>query len=413
MTDELVLSNLRIVSLSSTGITPRGFIRIVDGVIRDIGQMDELRIDEGERVLDLSGMSVLPGLIDSHCHLISETVYPVNEIYQVRSTIAGVRAARLALEAGITSVRDVGCRHLGIYALREAILAGQVPGPRFQTAGRPLAGTGIMKTWRSYSHDGPVEMLRAVRQEWQEGANWIKLSVSDGRWRDTHGWHDTPLVTESEIQAVVEEAHNKDMRVACHVDGPLGAKLAVQAGVDSIEHGVYISDELLYQMAEQGIVFVPTVWIYSTQDLKVFKADLAYLNDLHADTIRRARAAGVRIAAGVDYSYEKRPPIEAMVNELSALVARGLSEMEAIQAATILGAELLGWEQYIGSLAPGKLADLVIVEGDPLANIEAMGKVRLVIQQGRIIADRLAENQIQAAAPLPNLLPSWMASVQD
>jgi imidazolonepropionase-like amidohydrolase len=161
-------------------------------------------------------------------------------------------------------------------------------------------------------------------------------------------------------------------------------------------------------MAELGIFFVPTVWIYSTQDLKVFRADLSYLNDLHADTIRRARAAGVRIAAGVDFSYEKCPPLEGLINELSSLVDCGLSEAEAIQAATVRGAELLGWEEYIGSLSPGKLADLVVVEGDPLVDIEALRRVGLVVQQGKIVINRLEDSQPSKPGPLPDLLPSWM-----
>jgi imidazolonepropionase-like amidohydrolase len=411
MAEALVLCDVRVISLAGAGTIPRGYVRIVGDIIQAVGPMDELNLTGAEHVLSLSGRSVLPGLIDSHCHLISETTYPVNEAYLVRSTVAGVKAARAALEAGLTSVRDVGCRHVGIYALKAAVLAGEVPGPRFQTAGRPLAGTGIMETWRSYSYDGPLEMLRGVRREWQEGASWIKLSVSDGRWRGTQGWRDTPLVTRAEIQSVVDEAHRKEMRVACHVDGPVGADLSVHAGVDSIEHGVHIPDDLLDRMAELGIVFVPTVWIYSTQDLKVFRADLSYLNDLHAATIRRARSAGVKIAAGIDFSYQKCPPLDGLVNELSSLVDRGLSAKEAIEAAAIRGAELLGWEQYIGSLAPGKLADLVVVEGDPLVNIDALRTLSLVIQHGRIAASYLPESQPLKSGPLPDLLPSWMSIV--
>src|SRR5512134_125458 len=159
MAEALVLSDVQVVTLTEAGTIPRGYVRIVDGKIHGMGSMDELTVAGAEHVLNLSGMSVLPGLIDSHCHLISETFYPVSEAYLARSTVAGVKAARTALEAGLTSVRDVGCRHVGIFALRAAVLAGEVPGPRFQTAGRPLAGTGIMETWRSYSHDGPIEML--------------------------------------------------------------------------------------------------------------------------------------------------------------------------------------------------------------------------------------------------------------
>jgi imidazolonepropionase-like amidohydrolase len=256
-------------------------------------------------------------------------------------------------------------------------------------------------------------MLRGVRREWQEGANWIKVSISDGRWRGTDGWCDTPLVTPIEIQTIVSEAHSKDMRVVCHVDGPVGARLAVDARVDSIEHGVSIPDGLLERMATLGIVFVPTVWIYSTQDLKVFKAELSFLNDLHADTIRRARAAGVKMAAGVDCGYNRCLPLDGMVNELSALVERGMTEMEAIQAATIRGAELMGWEDEIGSLVRGKLADLVVVDGNPLNQIDAIGRVVLVMQHGRIVSNRLGDSPAIALVPLPELLPGWMRKMRN
>lgn len=408
MSESITLSHARLISLTDAGTIPDGYLRIANESIVDVGSMDAYVPNGTERVIDLQGKTILPGLIDSHCHLISENAYPVTESYVVRSTVAGVNAARWALEEGITSVRDVGCRHKGIYALREAVISGQVPGPRFQTAGRPISGTGIMETWRSYSHDGPDEVLQGVRREWQAGANWIKLSISDGRWRDTEGWQDTPLLTMEEIKTAVEESHRKDMRVVCHVDGPVGAKLAVQAGVDSIEHGVLIPDELLEQMAEQGIVFVPTVWIYSTRDMHVFKADINYLNELHADTIERARAIGVKITAGVDCSYEDCTPLDGLVNELSALVARGLNNMEAIKSATIRGAELMGWENYLGSLAPGKLADIVVFDGNPLANIEDLNHLVLVIQHGQIIVDKLKGSTIPNPLPKPDLMPSWM-----
>lgn len=408
MAGSITLSHARLISLTDAGTIPYGYLRIANGSIEEVGSMDTYVRNSADREFNLDGKTVLPGLIDSHCHLISENAYPVTESYIVRSTVSGVNAARWALEDGITSVRDVGCRHLGIYALREAVISGQTSGPRFQTAGRPISGTGIMETWRSYSHDGPDEILQGVRREWQAGANWIKLSISDGRWRDTKGWQDTPLLALDEIKSAVVESHRKDMRVVCHVDGPVGARLAIQAGVDSVEHGVYIPNDLLEEMAEHGIVFVPTVWIYSTRDLYVFKADIDYLNELHADTIERAHATGVKIAAGVDCSYEDCPPLEGLVNELSALVARGLSNMEAIESATIRGAELMGWEDYLGSLAPGKLADLVVVDGDPLANIEDSNNIVLVIQHGQVVADKLEGKSIPGPLPKPDLMPSWM-----
>ncbi len=388
------LTGARIITLSEQGTLPAGYVTIANGYIQKLGAMGDFRPEGDEALIDLGGMTILPGLIDSHCHLISENAFPVTEPYVTRSTLAGASAALLALEGGVTSVRDVGCRHGGIYSLKEAIEAGELPGPRFQTAGRPLAGTGIMETWRSHSFDGTAEVLRGVRREWQAGANWIKLSISDGRWRPTNGWQDTPLFSQEEVAVAVNEAHAKDMHVVCHVDGPVGAQLAVMAGVDSIEHGVSIPDHLLAEMAARGITFVPTVWIYSTKDLKVFRADLSYLNHLHCDTIARARSAGVTIAAGVDYSYHACPPLEGMVYELEALCNCGLTELEALEAATVNGARLLGWHHALGSLAVGKLADLIVVQDDPLEDLKNLLAIQLVIQHGRIVADNRTGNSI-------------------
>jgi imidazolonepropionase-like amidohydrolase len=368
-------------------IIPEGYITVAEGRIQALGSGEEFQAEEADTIVDLQGMTVLPGLIDSHCHLISENQWPITEQYITKSCIDGVRVAQKAVEHGITAVRDVGCRHLGIYSLKNALEAGQIPGPKLKIAGRPMAGTGIMKTWRSHAHDGPVAIRKAVRTEWEAGADWIKLSVSDGRWRSTQDWQDTPLLTEEEIASAVQEAHAKDLKVACHVDGPVGAALAVRNGVDSIEHGVHIPDELLEQMVEKEIVFVPTVWIYRTQDLDVFKADLSFLNDLHRDTIRRAKEKGVRIAAGVDYSYLVHPPLDGVVQELRALMDSGLTAREALLAATRRGAELLGWEQDIGSLSEGKVADFIVLEDNPLEDIRNLNRLRAVIQNGNIVKE--------------------------
>jgi len=400
----------RLLTMTDEGMIEDGYLTITGEKITAFGPRQQYKPDPKETTITLDGFTILPGLIDSHCHLIHENAFPVTDEYIARSSIAGVHAARLALEQGVTSLRNVGCRHKGIFELRKAVQDGSIPGPRFQAAGMPLAGTGISKTWRSHSHDGPFEVLRGVRQNWELGAEWIKLSISDGRWRPTEGWRDTPLFSLSEIQAAVEEAHAKDMHVVCHVDGPLGAELAATAGVDSIEHGVHILDDVLQEMASKGITFVPTVWIYSTQDLKVFDADLAFLNQLHADTIARAKAAGVRIAAGVDFSYLACPPLEGLVNELEALHGRGLSALETLQAATIHGAQLLGWEEQLGSIGAGKLADLIVVEKNPLEDLQHLHDLRMVIQNGRIVWDKAGEHAAQESATLPQLSPSWMSS---
>lgn len=403
------LTNARFLSLTERETIPRGYIRVANGYIEDLDSMEHFLPKKDEEVIDLDGNTVLPGLIDSHGHLISENATPITDTYIARSSIDGVAAARLVIENGITSMRDVGCRHVGIFNLRAAVYSGKIPGPRFQAAGLPLAGTGIMNTWRSHSHDGPHEILRGVRSNWELGAEWIKLSISDGRWRPTAGWRDTPLYSLNEIKSAVEEAHAKDMRVACHVDGPVGAELAVRGAVDSIEHGVHIPTELLQEMVEKDIFYVPTIWIYHDQDLEVFDADLTFLRKLHADTIKRAKDVGVKIVAGVDFSYLACNPLEGLVNELRALIECGFSSLEAIQAATIGGAKLLGWDEYLGSLSPGKHADLIVIEKDPLEDIQNLLHLRMVILNGRIAWDKDGQTPAYHGAFLPHLHPTWMS----
>lgn len=407
MKAKMTFLGVRLLTMSDEGMIEDGYLTTIGETISAFGPSRQYEPDPTETTIDLTGCTILPGLIDSHCHLINENAFPVTDEYIARSSIAGVQAARLAVEQGLTSVRSAGCRHAGIFELRKAIQEGSIPGPRFQAAGMPLAGTGISKTWRSHSHDGPLEVLRGVRQNWELGAEWIKLSISDGRWRPTEGWRDTPLYSLSELQAAVEEAHAKDMHVVCHVDGPRGAELAVAAGVDSIEHGVHITDDVLQEMASKGIAFVPTVWIYSTQDLKVFDADLGYLNQLHADTIARAKAAGVRIVAGVDFSYLACPPLEGLVNELEALHARGLTPLEALESATIHGAELMGWEEHLGSIHSGKLADLIVVRKNPMEDLQHLKDLHMVIQNGRIAWDSLGQHAAEGTR-LAHLHPAWM-----
>jgi imidazolonepropionase-like amidohydrolase len=383
--DRLVIRAGRLLGASRTPGAGDVFVACRDGFIDGIGTMSDYAPAQGDRVIEFTGGTILPGLIESHCHLIGENTYPVTESYVVRSTISGVRDARRVLAAGITTVRDLGCRHLGIFALRQAINDGHVVGPRAYVAGRPISGTGIERTWRSHAHDGVDEVRAAVRREWGEGADWIKLSISDGSRLSADGWRDIPLLTLAEIQAAADEARDKGMRIAGHVDGPAGAELAIEAGIDSIEHGVLITLSQLQEMAARGIYFVPTIRIYREQDLAKWAGDLDRLREMHIDTLRMALEAGVVITAGADVKYDAWDPQRSYLAELQSLLSVGLSRMQVFEAATINAAKLLGVGDRLGSLDEGKVADLLVLDGDLGEDFAGLSSVALVVQDGTVV----------------------------
>ena len=351
--------------------------------------------------IDLAGRTLLPGLIDAHAHVMSDVERspgfgPPPLLHGEAPRPDALRwfvlakAARALLEAGVTTVRDVGSPHDEALTLREAIRLGLVEGPRILTCGRIVSATapgGVIFGTMYEEADGPWEMRRAVRRQLRRGADYIKVMATGAR-SVVREDPEAAQVTADEIGAVVDEAHRMGVRVSAHAEGLEGARLAIQAGVDTLEHGFSLHREpaLLDRMAKAAIVLVPTLSTY--HDLAVrFRDEFApslveqakRQGEEAATTILAARAAGVTLAMG----YDSGPP-GANAQELVRMVEAGLTAGEAIRAATCGSATALGLKDR-GTIEPGQAADLLVVDRDPLADVGVLAEptcIDLVVQDG-------------------------------
>jgi imidazolonepropionase-like amidohydrolase len=403
--------------IDGSGAAPlAGGVVVVEGErVSAIGPAGAVRIPDGATVLPCRGLTLLPGLIDAHTHL-AEDGYP-SALRRLKETAAfaairsGVHAARV-LEAGFTTVRDLGSFGLTDVATKRAIEAGLIRGPRMVVAAHMLVPSGSeedgyfrpeVRTYRVGPErgvaDGANGLRQAVRLQLHHGADLIKIVASGRIFSDAPGGPWTPTFSEEELRAVCDEAHRHGAKVAAHAFGADCIRLAVQAGVDSIEHGGWIDGELARLMAARGTFLVPT---FSLLNLAaehgsaggVPAPQLARVLEIraaHLESFGRAAAAGVRIAAGTDCGNPQVFP-GRNATELAYLVEAGLSPLAAMHAATGAAADLLGLESQVGRLAPGMLADLVLVAGDPLAEIGCLvepERIKLVLKGGEVQAAAL------------------------
>lgn len=378
-------------------------IWIEAGRIKSIGKAAEVsaQLPAGIRTIDLSNATVLPGLIDCHVHL---TMTPFSmgpsglHASYPRQALIGARNARVTLEAGFTTVRNVGAAGYSDIALRDAINAGDVPGPRMLASGPPLSITGghgdqnFLAPQFAFSDDGVAdgaEVIHKVRENIKYGADVIKFMATGGVLSEG----DNPALEQyspEEMKAIVETAHGLGRKVAAHAHGEIGIRNAVLAGVDSIEHGSYINDEDIQLMKQRGTYLVPTVYLqdWLSENLTTLgltpsmmaKAKIvlpiAQKNESHAFK------SGVKIAFGTDAAVY---PHGLNAHEFAKMVEMGMTPLAAIQAATVNAADLLGWSDRVGSLEPGKFADLIAVDGDPVLDVHILQNVRLVMKGGEVV----------------------------
>lgn len=382
--------------------------RVIDGAIvlveNDRVQRvttDRSQIPAGATVIDLSRYTGIPGMIDSHTHISfywdgAKGTSPRNQpaLSPIITTFLIRENLRKALEAGVTTIRDLNAPDGIDLAMRDLIRMGQVTGPRMFVSGLGIRMTRVGAGIIGMQVDGVPEILHAVRQVYGSGADWVKLYNSSGGFNDvTQNQH----FTFEEIKAAVDQTHQLQRRIAIHSYGPAGAKDAVRAGVDSLEHGTDLDDETIADMVKRGTYYVPTIdhnqyYVENADDYFFFppgsKEGLSDFIRRNYETAQKAFKAGVRMVAGSDAVFNGWG---LNMRELEWFVKMGMTPAQALKTATTTPAAMLGMEKSLGAVAPGFLADIVAVDGDPLANITVVtskDKVRWVMKGGQVVVDK-------------------------
>ncbi|HET9790551.1 MAG TPA: amidohydrolase family protein [Candidatus Angelobacter sp.] len=390
-------------------------ILVTDGHIKEVGPLQQLQshAPKDAQIIDLSKATVLPGLIDCHAHLLDampalppqqSLLIAVAGMSPSKRVLLGAHMGREDLEGGFTTVRVVG--HSGIdgdAALRDAINEGWLEGPRILAAGRKLTPPGGQALRLNYALEQPIlsqeflpvgspdEGRKAVREDFLYGADLIKVVADDG----------DRFVTPDEMKAIVEEAHRAKKKVAVHATTVIGIQAAIDAGADSIEHGDDVTDEQLKSMREKGIFLDLTQALYGGR-LRAWLAKSIVLSpddqrgldayEKHeAQTVpamaQRVLKSGVKYAAGSDmwFEYPGKTRGQATATMFSALHELGIPQIDIIRAVTVNAADLIGWQDRVGSIEPGRFADIIAVNGDPLRDITELERVQFVMKGGAVV----------------------------
>ncbi len=394
-----------------TGKTLNDQVIVIEGdKIVAVGPASNPQAGAGGSSIDLSTSTVMPGLIDGHTHLTGD---PRNIGYQSlglslpREALIGARNARLTLQAGFTTVRNVGASGYSDVALRDAINAGDIPGPRMLVSGPALSITGghcdnnLLPYEYHATSDGAADGIEAVQHKVREiikyGADLIKICATGG----VLSKGDDPQASQytlEEMKAIVADAHRLGRKVAAHAHGAQGIRWASEAGVDSVEHASYIDDAGIAEMKKNGTYLVPTLYL---GDWFLENAEKNHVPDFllvkakavmpaARKNVAHAFASGVKVAFGTDAAVY---PHGLNAHEFAVMVKLGLGPLQAIQAATVNDADLLGWSDKVGTIEPGKWADIIAVDGDPVKDVTTLEHVKFVMKGGEVVKNEYAKTQ--------------------
>ena len=395
----------RLLDVKTGKVATNVFISIDNHRIKSIGN----EAPAGVRVIDLSSAFVMPGMVDCHAHILGDLadLSPGSSfrMSSAKKTLWGMKNLKVWLAQGFTALRDAGEDDLGYgqLALRDVINAGWIDGPRMQSSGNFVSltgGHGDSEDFIAPDQELPSrpniadtvdDVAKAVRRDIKYGADWIKL-MGTGGVADVTSDFKVQELSEEQMAKAVEVAHRAGKRVMVHAEGTEGIKAAVRAGVDSIEHGTMLDDEGAALMAKKGTWLVPTLYTFQHgielgtthgQDpITLAKEKEIIAHQQPAFT--RALQAHLKIAVGIDEEPQYLP------KEVEALVRGGMTTLQALQAATINGAALLNWSDRIGTIEPGKFADIIAIDGDPIQDINAIEKVVFVMKDGVTFKNDLA-----------------------
>lgn len=398
----LILKGGRIIT--GTGAEPiLGMAVVIEGS-EIVGLTDDGQVKRGQAtILDLSGLTILPGLINCHTHLcLGGEADPIRRLAGESPFLTTLRAAahaRATVEAGVTTIRDMGGREYVDLAIKRAVEERLIMGPRMLVAGKPVMMTGGHGHWMGREADGPDEVRKAVREQLKAGVDLIKLIATGGVM--TPGVEPgSPQLSLEELRAAVEEAVKAGRRTAAHAQGSQGIAHAIAAGIDTIEHGISLTEEIVARMLEREVTLVPTLIApnrIATEgiaagipEFMVRKSQAVTGN--HIQSFQLAHKSGVPIACGTDAGTPLNPH-GSVVPELELMVKYGMTPLEAIRSATALAAQAIGLGELVGRVAPGLRADLVAVEGNPAGDVRDLERVKLVLVDGIIVRNDLGERR--------------------